>query len=486
MRNDSPLARIPLTARSLGGAALAALLLLSGCERLFQRGWLDQSELVPSEIQRQGLVVPILKEVDPADLAVTPFSQAEDVRAEDLKPIAADYRIGANDLVQVSIFEAQVAGQEATRNLRVSESGMISVLGLREPVKVAGLTEPEAQQFIAQKLVEQKILVNPQVTVIVAEARQRTFSIMGAVARPGQYAIYDTNFRLLDALVLGQQSRSDAEDLYVRPEYVYIVRKISSEKAATQPAGPTAPPATRTVDPLAPRGDAGLTRPVLAGVAPAPLAAPADDEGKYVYIDGKARPATTMAAATGPAKAPADRASDDKAQPAFEFGAVKADPDTRVIRVPALLLRRGDLRYNIVVRAGDLIIVPAGEMGEYFMGGHVQRPGAYSLTQRQLTLKQAIISAGMLDPLGVPERAYLVRRVQVGGEVAEVFVRMDLAMIFAGQSPDVFLKPYDQVLVGTNAAAPFLNALRGAFRMSYGLGFLYDRNFAYDRTGTLR
>ena len=33
-------------------------------------------------------------------------------------------------------------------------------------------------------------------------------------------------------------------------------------------------------------------------------------------------------------------------------------------------------------------------------------------------------------------------------------------------------------MVGTNALAPFVAALRGAFRITYGFGFLYDRNFA--------
>jgi polysaccharide biosynthesis/export protein len=32
--------------------------------------------------------------------------------------------------------------------------------------------------------------------------------------------------------------------------------------------------------------------------------------------------------------------------------------------------------------------------------------------------------------------------------------------------------------VGTNALAPFLAAIRGSFRFTYGFGFLYDRNFA--------
>ena len=36
------------------------------------------------------------------------------------------------------------------------------------------------------------------------------------------------------------------------------------------------------------------------------------------------------------------------------------------------------------------------------------------------------------------------------------------------------------IFVGTNAAAPFLAALRNGFRVTYGFGFIYDRNFAYD------
>ncbi len=55
---------------------------------------------------------------------------------------------------------------------------------------------------------------------------------------------------------------------------------------------------------------------------------------------------------------------------------------------------------------------------------------------------------------------------------------MDLDKIFAGHAPDIYLKPNDSIMVGTNMIAPFLSALRGAFRITYGFGFLYDRNFS--------
>ena len=133
------------------------------------------------------------------------------------------------------------------------------------------------------------------------------------------------------------------------------------------------------------------------------------------------------------------------------------------------------MKYNIVIRPGDLIFVPDPVTGEFYMGGHVARVGVYSLTGRKITITEAVISAGMLDQLAIPERTEIRRRI---GNDRMVHVRVDLAKIFAGEEPNLYMKPYDEVLVGTNAIAPFLAAMRGGFRLTYGFGFLYDRNFA--------
>jgi hypothetical protein len=164
----------------------------------------------------------------------------------------------------------------------------------------------------------------------------------------------------------------------------------------------------------------------------------------------------------------------------FEFNDLAPPPETRVIRIPLDELRNGDLRYNIVIRPRDTIVVPYAEIGTYYMGGHVARPGAYALSGQRVTLMDAVIAASMLDQLAIPDRTDLVRRV---GPDRQVFVRVDLAKVFAGVSPDMYLKPDDKVLVGTNFIAPFLGAVRNGFRFTYGLGFIYDRNFAYDKNG---
>jgi polysaccharide export outer membrane protein len=145
----------------------------------------------------------------------------------------------------------------------------------------------------------------------------------------------------------------------------------------------------------------------------------------------------------------------------------------RVIRIPINRLKEGDPRYNIVIRPGDIINVPNIEPGEFYLLGHINRPGVYSLTGRKVTLKQAVAAAGGLDPVAIPRRCDLIRR--IGN--TEVTVQVDLQRIFDGEQPDIFLKSNDLVNVGTDMIAPFLAVTRNAYRASYGWGFTYDRNF---------
>jgi len=145
-----------------------------------------------------------------------------------------------------------------------------------------------------------------------------------------------------------------------------------------------------------------------------------------------------------------------------------------VIRINVNELKEGNPKYNIVIRAGDVINIPNIEPGEFYMYGHVGRPGVYSLTGRKVTLKQALAAAGGLDAVAIPRRCDLVRRI---GPNQEVTVQVDLTRIFDGEQPDIFLKPNDFINVGTDAVAPFLAVTRNAYRASYGWGFVYDRNY---------
>jgi protein involved in polysaccharide export with SLBB domain len=145
-----------------------------------------------------------------------------------------------------------------------------------------------------------------------------------------------------------------------------------------------------------------------------------------------------------------------------------------VIKIPLDALRSGDPRYNIIIRPGDVIFVQAAETGYFYVMGHVQKPGVYTLTGQQITLRQAVAAAGNLDALAIPRRAELIRRL---GSNQEVIVLVNLQKIFDGDQPDIFLKKNDTLNIGTDALATFLAVTRNAYRASYGFGFVYDRNF---------
>lgn len=477
------------------GAVLAtgSLMLLGGC---LERGFFDQTEMVYT--QKEPLVVPVLNSLNTGiEEPAEQFGQSEEPTAADLVAEAGDYRISTGDLITVTIADLRGIGADEGRQLRVADSGNISLPRVGQ-LKIIGLTEPEAEVAVARRYQDMNILVDPQVSVVVIEPRGRTFSIAGAVGRPGQYQIFKSDFRLLDAFV------SSADFDVTRGtrgyEYVYVIRKTEGAAPAAAPA--TEPPADvlkpRTdARPSGDRAQAAYLRLQPAETTAAPATVPTEGgEGRYVIIDGKpvlvgggpATPEPAAPAAPAEAGAPtpgvAAPGTSDTPAPAtadarpFEFNSPTEPTDTRVVRIPIEKLVRGELKYNIIIRPGDLIFVPAPPEGVYYMGGHVARGGVYTLGNgNKVSLMNAIIAAGGLDQVAVPWRTSIVRRLP--GENKQIFVTVDLTKIFAGTEPDIYLKKDDNVMVGTQAWAPFLAALRNGFRLTYGFGFLYDRNY-YD------
>lgn len=474
-------------------ALAAGLALTGGCEI---NSFLDPGEPNIRQKDSQPLVVPVLDYLDRSiEEPDTAFNNASDVQPDDLVATAGSYKIGKNDVITVTIYDLLGLGSgPTTQNVRVSESGTIT-LPFIKPVKAEGLTEGELQDEIANEYKAEGQLQNARVSVQVSEFRGRTFEIAGNATNPGEFQILKSNFRLLDALV---QGRAPAQREGV--EYCYIVRQTGpnagnpSGVPAAQPAGgvppvapaaPTTPPTQLTpppsTDPLAPTSQAPAqanTRVALMEVQegpataattnPSDMLAPGAGDNATGMVEG--RPMDVHTPATAPAAA----------QGNFQFNELTPPADVRVIRVPLQKLLDGDLRYNVVIHPSDVIIIPDPVTGEYYMAGHVQRTGVYSLTGRRITLKQAVVSAGMFDQLAIPQRSEVIRRI---GANREVFARIDLDKVWAGEQPDIFLKPNDIVQVGTNALAPFLSAIRNSFRLTYGFGFLYDRNFAYNNNG---
>ena len=153
----------------------------------------------------------------------------------------------------------------------------------------------------------------------------------------------------------------------------------------------------------------------------------------------------------------------------------------RIISIPYQKLVNGDLRYNVVVRPGDTIRVPDPSAGFVYIGGNIARPGAYTVSgENELTITQLVISAGGMSATAIPERTEIRRRI---GDEHEAILRINLRDILEGVSPNIFLKPNDEITIGTNFWATPLAVVRNGFRMTYGFGFLADRNFGNDLFG---
>jgi protein involved in polysaccharide export with SLBB domain len=144
-------------------------------------------------------------------------------------------------------------------------------------------------------------------------------------------------------------------------------------------------------------------------------------------------------------------------------------------------LLRGDSSQNLVIRPGDRIYVEVPETGVVYIDGEISRRGVYNISATtELTLSRLVAAAGGLNGIAIPERVDLTRRV---GTNREATIRLDLAAIRNHTQPDVLIKPDDVIIIGTSWVATPLAIIHSGFRVTYGFGFLLDRNFGSDVFG---
>ena len=110
-------------------------------------------------------------------------------------PLSPQYRLGAGDVIRISVFQNPDLSIEA----RLSDSGGISY-PLLGAVALGGLTVAEAEQRIADGLREGNFVRQPQVSLLVLQVRSSQVSVLGQVNRPGRYPIEAGELRLTDLL----------------------------------------------------------------------------------------------------------------------------------------------------------------------------------------------------------------------------------------------------------------------------------------------
>ena len=129
-------------------------------------------------------------------------------KGSDLKKTfsSADYKIGSEDLLEITVFQAN----ELNTVARVSASGYIK-LPLIDKIEASGLTVYELESLICKKL--ERYLTEPVVSVFVKEYRSQQIAVLGSVKNPGVY--YATGQRyLLDLLSMAGGLSPEAGDIW--------------------------------------------------------------------------------------------------------------------------------------------------------------------------------------------------------------------------------------------------------------------------------
>jgi polysaccharide export outer membrane protein len=109
------------------------------------------------------------------------------------------------------------------------------------------------------------------------------------------------------------------------------------------------------------------------------------------------------------------------------------------------LLLQGDPRWNILLRAGDVITVPPEEAIAVTVLGAVNSPGVHKLPVGDAaTLLKAIALAGGLNERA-SKKGVQVKRTESDGK--ETVIKVDLGDILSGKKPDVVLREGDVVVV---------------------------------------
>jgi len=321
-----------------------------------------------------------------------------------LRMMPHDYVIGSGDLLGIYVFDVE----ELSREVRVSQTGTIGIPLLPVRLHVAGLTEMQVEQKIAEMLEANGLVTHADVSVSVKEHKSKPITVVGAVSHPMVYEA-DRPVTLLEVLAEAGGISSDAGD-------TIIVSRPSQE--ALPDSGE--PPEIGPEQPL------------------------------------PSKPSPANALAQGPSTASQDATKDPApASSPSASGAAAASPNPSASAEPPPLtntitinlsdaMETGDMKNNIALQAGDVVTVP--HAGVVYVLGAVGRAGGYVLSndRAQLTTLKILSLAGGLTRTAKSDKAVIIRKDNMGQQHE---VSIDLKKVLSRKAEDLQLQPSDILYV---------------------------------------
>src|SRR5215472_2923742 len=264
-----------------------------------------------------------------------------------LRAMPHDYVIGNGDLLSIYVFDVE----ELSRDVRVSQTGTIGIPLVPVRIHVAGLTEMQVEQKIAEMLEANGLVTHADVSVSVKEHKSKPITVVGAVMHPMVYEA-DHPVTLLEVLAEAGGISSDAGDTIIvsRP-----LQDALADSGEPPEIGPEQPLPAKT--PTASAPDASAPRPSTSS----------QDTSKDT------EPAASRSAPRG---ATASLNSSLNAEP---------PPLTNTITINLSdAMETGDMKNNIALQAGDVVTVP--HAGVVYVLGAVGKAGGYVLSNDRTQL----------------------------------------------------------------------------------------------------
>jgi polysaccharide export outer membrane protein len=317
-----------------------------------------------------------------------------------------DYIIGNGDVINVDVFDVK----ELSREVRVSQTGSIGIPLVPVRLHVAGLTEVQAEQKIAEVLEANGLVSHPQVSVSVRERKSKPITVVGAVSHAMVFQA-DRPVTILEVLAEAGGIANDAGD-------TVIVTRPSQDSSSD----PSEPPAIGPEDPsmsTAPRDSAPTTG-----------AAQQDSPAKPLF--------------PAPASVPSPNAASNSSAP------IQPPPLGNTITINLNeLVESGNATNNIILQAGDIVTVP--HAGIVYALGAVGRPGGFVLAndRSQMTTLKLLALSGGLNSTAKKDHAVIIRKDNLGQQHQ---IPVDLKKVMDRTTEDVQLQPSDILYVPSSIA----------------------------------
>ncbi len=319
-------------------------------------------------------------------------------------PAFAQATLRPGDTVSLTCQEEPLLNGDYT----VTQTGLI-LLPLIGAIEVAGLTEKQAEQKIAQTLVEQKILLKATVTLKLKTTPPKPISISGAITNPGEIA-YEEGLTLGMALNIAKPlSTADLKAIRItHPDGTIEV--VDATRYANPKDSPKLRPGDRIFVPLQ---IGGQDIAVLGAVR---------KPGIVPFRDG-----ITLRDALEQA------------------GGIRPDGDaTRVLlhtEGKQITLNLKDTDTNPPLKRGDRITVSTRASQAYvYVRGAVARPGLMPF-EEGLTLSRVLFDAEPLEGARLDKVKVVRKKLD---QTAQTFT-LNFPKINAGSAPDFPLAPGDIV-----------------------------------------